>query len=71
MAYDNPVPGYKTKSCNIIRLWQAKPTSEFDLKDFEEGKYYESLAEKQHAELITSVLCYCDESFDGQVLRLK
>ena len=50
VAFDNPIPGYKTLVCNVIRLWKAMPTSEFDLQIFQEGKYYESVAAKQHAE---------------------
>ena len=34
MAYDTPIPGYKTSQCNCVRLWSAKPTSEFDLDKF-------------------------------------
>jgi len=50
MAYDNPIPGYKTFHCNCIRLWRAKPTSEFDLEKFEAGNYFEAIEKKQQAE---------------------
>jgi len=46
MAYDYPVPGFATNNCNSIRLWRAKPTSEFDLSNFSAGKYFEAIIEK-------------------------
>ena len=26
VAYDTPIPGYKTHNCNVLRLWKAIPT---------------------------------------------
>lgn len=43
MAYDTPIPGYLNKHCNSLRLWRAKPISEFDLERFNEGHYYEAI----------------------------
>lgn len=43
MAYDIPIPGYDTKHCNCLRLWRAKPVSEFDLDLFNEGEYYKAI----------------------------
>ena len=40
-AYDNPIPGYKTKTVGNLRLWEAVPENEFDLTMFNEGKYTE------------------------------
>jgi len=37
IAYDNPIPGYKTNNINNIRLWSSKPHKEFDLAMFNEG----------------------------------
>ena len=31
VAYDNPIPGYKTSNTINLRLWAAKPSGEFDL----------------------------------------
>lgn len=31
VAYDNPIPGYKTTNTINLRLWAAKPSGEFDL----------------------------------------
>jgi starch phosphorylase len=40
-AYDNPIPGYQTKTVGNLRLWQALAPTEFDLQLFNEGKYDE------------------------------
>ena len=34
MAYDTPIPGYKNKIVNNLRLWSARSTEEFDLEYF-------------------------------------
>eukprot|EP00887_Chlorella_sp_A99_P002343 scaffold10.g2343.t1 len=38
-AYDVPIPGYATKTCSNLRLWNALPTREFDLDAFNAGDY--------------------------------
>lgn len=38
-AYDVPIPGYKTKTCSNLRLWDALPTTELDLQAFNAGDY--------------------------------
>lgn len=39
VAYDNPIPGYKTNNTINLRLWAAKPEREFDLESFNTGDY--------------------------------
>lgn len=40
LAYDVPIPGYKTKNTNSLRLWEAKAISEdFNLFQFNDGQY--------------------------------
>jgi len=39
VAYDNPIPGFKTRNCINLRLWAAKPSREFDLEAFNTGDY--------------------------------
>ncbi|KAL7715980.1 hypothetical protein QTN25_006673 [Entamoeba marina] len=34
LAFDMPVPGYKTLNTLNLRLWSSKPTTEFDLEAF-------------------------------------
>lgn len=48
VAYDVPIPGYKTKTTINLRLWSTKaPSDNFDLSAFNTGdhtKAYEALA---------------------------
>lgn len=39
VAYDNPIPGFKTDNTINLRLWAAKPDKEFDLEAFNTGDY--------------------------------
>lgn len=71
LAYDFPVPGYGGTNVNNLRLWSAKPTTEFDFNKFNAGDYLSSVAAQQSAESITAVL-YPNDNFDsGKELRLK
>jgi starch phosphorylase len=71
VAYDTPVPGYKTVNTNNIRLWSSKPYKEFDLQQFNEGNYLTAVETKQRSENITSVLYPNDNTYSGKELRLK
>jgi starch phosphorylase len=51
------VPGYKTGTCNNLRLWGSKAASgEFDFQKFNSGEYESSVADQQRAETISAVL---------------
>jgi glucan phosphorylase len=39
VAYDNPIPGYKTTTTSNLRLWDAEAIQEFDLGAFNAGDY--------------------------------
>ncbi|GLT54843.1 hypothetical protein SLA2020_280070 [Shorea laevis] len=72
VAYDVPIPGYKTKTTINLRLWSTKALSkDFDLYTFNAGEHtkaYEALA---NAEKICYILYPGDESMEGKALRLK
>lgn len=71
VAADFPIPGYNTENTNNLRLWNSKPTNEFDFTKFNAGDYQQSVSQSQNAESITSVL-YPNDNFDsGKMLRLK
>lgn len=71
VAADFPIPGFNTTNTNNLRLWNAKPTTEFDFSKFNAGDYQQSVAAQQRAESITSVL-YPNDNFEkGKELRLK
>lgn len=71
VAYDVPVPGYKVKNVNNLRLWQAKAVSDFEFSDFNKGNYVEAVAKKNDSETISKVLYPNDTYVEGKFLRLK
>ena len=71
VPYDTPIPGYRNNTVNILRLWSAKATDEFDLGEFNAGEYAESVASKNEAEKITMVLYPNDARECGKELRLR
>jgi len=71
MAYDTPVPGYGGKTVNNMRLWSAKSSREFNLRDFNQGNYIEAVADKTESENLSKVLYPDDSTENGRELRLK
>ena len=71
VPYDYPVVGYNNNTVNTLRLWDAKPKNEFDLKKFNEGKHEQAVAEKNLASTLTEVLYPADDNYSGKELRLK
>jgi len=71
VPFDTPIPGYQNGTVNTLRLWKAAATDEFDLQEFNEGDYAESVAEKNTAENITMVLYPNDANENGKALRLR
>ncbi len=71
MAYDVPVPGYGTETVNNLRLWSAKATKDFDLRQFNDGNYDEAVEERTDSETISRILYPNDASASGRELRLK
>ncbi len=71
IPYDIPVPGYRNKIVNTLRLWSAGATDGFDLEEFNAGSYVESVAAKNEAEKITMVLYPNAATENGQELRLR
>ena len=71
VPFDTPIPGYRNSTVNVLRLWSASATDEFDLNEFNAGSYTESVAAKNAAENITMVLYPNDSSENGKELRLR
>ncbi len=70
-AYDTPVPGWRARWVNTLRLWSAKPTREFELQAFNRGDYLGAAAPAVLAETISRVLYPDDSTHQGRELRLK
>ncbi len=70
-AYDIPVPGYGNRTVNTLRLWSARASEGFDLKEFNVGEYHAAVEEKVRSENISKVLYPKDDIPPGKELRLK
>ncbi|MBA0787686.1 hypothetical protein Gotri_000061 [Gossypium trilobum] len=72
LAYDVPIPGYKTKNTISLRLWEAKARAEdFNLFQFNDGQYESAAQLHSRAQQICAVLYPGDATEDGKLLRLK
>lgn len=69
--YHTLVPGYKTQTVNMLRLWSARATREFDLQLFDVGDYSRAVEQKTSSENVTKVLYPNDNTPQGKELRLK
>ncbi|KAG8098232.1 hypothetical protein GUJ93_ZPchr0013g37951 [Zizania palustris] len=72
VAHDIPIPGYKTKTTNNLRLWSTTvPAKDFNLDAFNAGDHTRAYEAHLNAEKICHVLYPGDESPEGKLLRLK
>ena len=71
VAYDTPVPGWRGRWSNTLRLWSAKPVREYELEPFNRGDYMAAAAPSILAETISRVLYPDDTTEPGRELRLK
>jgi len=69
--YTTLVPGYRTNKVNILRLWRARASEEFDFQLFDIGDYARAVAQKTRSENISKVLYPNDNTSQGKELRLK
>jgi len=69
--YHLMVPGFKTRTVNMLRLWRARATEEFDFGLFDEGDYVRAVQQKVLSENITKVLYPNDNTPQGRELRLR
>ena len=65
------VPGYGTKTVNILRLWRARGAEEFDFQMFDTGNYSQAVEQKIYSENISKVLYPNDGTPQGKELRLR
>lgn len=69
--YDTPIPGWRGKHANTLRLWSARAASPIQLMAFNQGDHVGALAARNRAEAISSVLYPDDSTAEGQELRLR
>jgi starch phosphorylase len=65
------IPGYKTHTINMLRLWSARASKEFDFQLFDIGDYAKAVEQKTNSENISKVLYPNDNTPQGKELRLK
>jgi len=64
-------PGYRGGVVNMLRLWRARASKEFDFQLFDVGDYARAAEQKIYSENITKVLYPNDNNPQGRELRLK
>jgi starch phosphorylase len=71
VPYETPIPGYRTDTVNLLTLWSARATNEFNLEYFNHGDYMRAVAQKAGSETISKVLYPNDTIIEGRELRLR
>ena len=71
VPYDMPVVGYGNHVVNTLRVWDAKPITDFKLDEFDRGNYHKAVEQENLAKLIVDVLYPNDNHYSGKELRLK
>ena len=69
--YHTLVPGYNTGTVNLLRLWRARASKEFDFQLFDHGDYARAVEQKVLSENISKVLYPNDNNPQGKELRLR
>lgn len=71
VAYDTPVPGWRGRHVNTLRLWSARAPDPLRLDAFNMGDHIGALANQARAESISKVLYPSDATPAGLELRLR
>ena len=71
VPYDMPIVGYGNHVVNTLRVWDAKPITDFKLDEFDRGNYHKAVEQENLAKLIVDVLYPHDNHYSGKELRLK
>jgi starch phosphorylase len=67
---DMPIVGYGARTVNVLRLYTAQPSDEFDMAIFNSGDYIKAVERKVVSETISKVLYPSDVVRHGRELRL-
>jgi len=70
VPYDIPIVGYAGQTVNYLRLFAARPSTEFDISIFNAGDYFRALEQKIESEKISKILYPSDTFREGKELRL-
>lgn len=70
LPHDMPIVGYGGRTVNVLRLFSARASDEFDIGIFNSGDYIRAVHEKITGESISKVLYPSDVVAAGKELRL-
>lgn len=70
IPHDVLVPGYGGRTVNVLRLYAARASDEFDMAIFNEGDYIRAVEAKIKSETVSKVLYPSDAVKSGKELRL-
>jgi len=68
--HDMPIVGYGGKTVNVLRLYSARASDEFDIGIFNAGDYISAVQYKIQSEAISKILYPSDQVQSGRELRL-
>jgi starch phosphorylase len=67
---DMPIVGYGGRTVNVLRLYSARASDEFDITIFNAGDYINAVQHKIQSEAISKILYPSDQVQSGRELRL-
>ena len=70
VPYDMMISGSDCEAVTQLRLWKAKPKTQFNMGLFTQGQYSMAMQEQNTADLLTKVLYPSDSHYEGKMLRL-
>ncbi|HEY4642503.1 MAG TPA: glycogen/starch/alpha-glucan phosphorylase [Thermoanaerobaculia bacterium] len=70
VPYDMPIAGYGGETVNVLRLFTARSSDEFDIGIFNSGDYIAAVQHKINTEAISKILYPSDSVDRGRELRL-
>ncbi|MBR4206806.1 MAG: glycogen/starch/alpha-glucan phosphorylase [Clostridia bacterium] len=71
VPYDMMVSGADCEAVNVLRLWKAVETTNFNMNLFSQGQYFEAMQQTANAEVLSKVLYPSDDHDEGKLLRLS
>jgi glycogen phosphorylase len=70
IPHDLPIVGCNGRTVNLLRLYSARSSNEFDIRIFNEGDYLHAVQQKIESESVSKVLYPPAETPSGKELRL-
>ncbi len=70
VPHDMPIVGYGGRTVNVLRLYSARSSDEFDIGIFNGGDYIRAVQHKISTEAISKILYPSDQVQSGRELRL-